>query len=197
MLYVYSAEVKARTWGILGTLLDDYAFQWTAFLSEPLSHAPSLLTYTFFHADAAHLIGNLAFFLAFAPAVEKVLGPLRFMLLYAGSAGVAACANGYAEPFVSHLIGASGAVSGIMGSYFVLFPLRVPLGGGSVRAFRFIRAVPAFIWIGLWFLVQVRSGVQVVIPELLGLGVATVAFWAHIGGFLFGGVGMLPVVFKR
>ena len=125
LVYVYACERHALAWGILGPLLDDYAFQWTAFLSNPWGAAPQLITYTFLHANESHLIGNLIFFLFFARAVERVVGGFNFAGLFLVSGAVAALTNGYFEPFVTaHLIGASGAISRVMGAYFVLFPLK-------------------------------------------------------------------------
>lgn len=196
LVSVYMAERHAMAWGIMNSFLDDYAFQWTGFLSDPFSNAPKLISYIFLHADTSHLVGNLTFFLLVAPAVERVIGFISFGLLFVTAGIVSALTNGYFEPFTSYVIGASGAISGVMGAYFVLFPLHTPWPSSRWGG-QFLRAIPAFFWIGLWLLVQIKSGFHLLMPEAMGGEVESVAYWAHAGGFVFGGLAMLPAIIKR
>jgi membrane associated rhomboid family serine protease len=141
----------------------------------------ALLTSMFLHGGWFHLIGNMWFLWIFGNNIEDSMGHLRFLLFYlitglAASAGHILSAPGSLIPTV----GASGAISGIMGAYLVLYP--------RVRVFTliwlliFIRVVPlpAWVMLGYWFLIQVAAGTTTASAD------AGVAFWAHIGGFVAG-----------
>ncbi|HMQ29232.1 MAG TPA: rhomboid family intramembrane serine protease [Chloroflexaceae bacterium] len=151
-----------------------------------------MFTAMFLHGGLAHLIGNLVFLWIFGDNVEAALGKGWFLPFYL-VCGLAATLAQYATAPLSTIpnLGASGAISGVLGAYLVLFP------GAKVRVFIWpfslfvgTPAVPAVIWIGLWFALQLFSGVQ----GLGGPAVGGVAFWAHIGGFVAGAllVWLLP-----
>ncbi len=135
----------------------------------------------FLHGSGAHVLGNVWFLWIFGGAVENRLGAGRFFLLYFGS-GVAAAALQFATDPGSTIpmIGASGAVSGVLGAYFRLFPRAwvVALVPWIVP----IVPLPAVVFLVLWFLLQTVQGVG----ALLDGAVSGVAWWAHIGGFLAG-----------
>jgi membrane associated rhomboid family serine protease len=143
--------------------------------SQPLA----LLSSMFMHGSWLHILGNLWFLWLFGPWVEDRMGPGRFLSFYlicgllAGLAHVASD-TGSAIP----MVGASGAIGGVMGAYALLFP------GSRIRLLIFLGfyittvSVPALLMLGYWFLLQ-----------LLGITLDAgggVAFWAHIGGFLAG-----------
>jgi membrane associated rhomboid family serine protease len=142
-----------------------------------------ILRSMFFHAGWAHLLGNLLYLYLFGDNVEDRLGRLLYLVLYFGSgfaAVLAQVAITPTSPIV--LVGASGAIAGVLGSYLAFFP------GVRVRGIVPLFYIgmwsewPAWLVIGLWFVVQLLSGVA-------SLGVATgggVAFFAHIGGFVLG-----------
>jgi len=140
----------------------------------------ALFTATFLHADFIHLLLNLFFLWIFGGAVEEALGAWRFVLLYLGCGGAGALVHALAHPGSPlPLVGASGAVSGVMGAFFALFPRRrvtpvLPL----VPFFLPPAVLPASVFLGLWFLVQILS---------LGAGPET-AFLGHVSGFLLGAV---------
>lgn len=143
-----------------------------------------MFTAMFLHGSLAHLLGNLLFLWIFGDNVEAALGRGWFLPFYL-ACGLAATLTQYATDPTSTIpnLGASGAISGVLGAYLVLFP------GARVRVFvwpfsLFIGtlAMPAVIWIGLWFALQLASGVR----GLGGGAVGGVAFWAHIGGFVAG-----------
>ena len=146
----------------------------------------TLLTSMFLHGGWAHLIGNMLFLFVFGDNIEDAMGHVSYLLFYL-LCGIAA---GLTQIVLSPtstipLIGASGAISGVMGAYIVLFP------HGKVRALVFLGIlarsvlVPAWVMIGLWFVLQLVSGI-------MALGVAAdiggVAFWAHVGGFVAGAI---------
>jgi rhomboid family protein len=174
----------------LGRRLDPFIFRyglvpaaWTAKRwSRHLTLASRLrplLTSMFLHGGWLHLIGNMWFLYIFGHAVEDRLGHARYLLFYLAS-GVAAGLVQVWATWGSTLptIGASGAIAGVMGAYFVLFPLaRIAT---LVPLFLFFPTieVPAFFFLGLWFVMQLLSSGG---PDYEG-----VAWWAHVGGFAAG-----------
>jgi membrane associated rhomboid family serine protease len=150
----------------------------------------ALVTSMFLHGGWLHLIGNMWFLWIFGNNIEDSVGHLRFVafFLLAGLAAVAGhilSAPGSQVP----VVGASGAISGIMGAYLVLYP-RVRIKTLLIIVI-FIKVVPlpAWVMLGYWFLIQVVSGAAG--PAAQG----GVAFWAHIGGFVAGVV--LIKLFER
>jgi membrane associated rhomboid family serine protease len=151
----------------------------------------TLLSSMFMHGSWLHIIGNLWFLWIFGDNVEDVMGPLRFAGFYLLCGLVAAAAQVVTAPDSSvPMVGASGAIGGVMGAYARLYPrARVHMlvfFGFFVTTI----SVPALFMLGYWCLLQLVSG----LPSL-GDAVGGVAFWAHIGGFL-AGVG-LSFVFVR
>ncbi len=139
-----------------------------------------LLSALMLHADWTHLLGNLVFLLIFGLPAERVMGPWRFALLFllggAFANFIAVLAIGAPDRLV---IGASGAVSALIGAYLALFPrarlgVVLPLG----LFLEFVRA-PASLLIGLWAVLQV-------VFAYIGPAFGEIAWWAHIGGFVFG-----------
>lgn len=150
----------------------------------------TLLTSMFLHAGWLHLIGNMWYLWIFGDNVEASMGSLRYLVFYllagAGAAGLQMAVSGKSTV---PMVGASGAISGVMGAYFVLFPWSRILTLVPIWFFLQLVEVPAFVFLGLWFLLQFFSGMV----DLQSLG--GTAWWAHIGGFLAGG--LLVFLFKR
>jgi membrane associated rhomboid family serine protease len=143
-----------------------------------------VLTSMFLHGGLVHLGGNLLSLWIFGDNVEDRLGHGRFLVFYLGAGAVAALAHVWVDPLSPvPTIGASGAIAGVMGGYFVLYPQsRVitwlpPL---------LLLEVPAVVFLGLWFFLQLLSGVGSRLAATPGEMVGGVAFWAHIGGFAIG-----------
>jgi membrane associated rhomboid family serine protease len=144
----------------------------------PLPFWSTLITSMFLHGGWMHLGGNMLYLWIFGDNLNKVMGQARYFLFYIVcglAAGLAHIAfnSGSGVPSV----GASGAISGVLGGYMVLFPrnrVRVMMRGG-------ITAVPAYVMLGLWILIQIVSGAM----DQGGEG-GGVAFMAHIGGFAAG-----------
>ena len=144
----------------------------------------SLVSYSFLHADFMHLAGNMLFLWVFGDNVEDALGHVRFAVFYVLSAAAGALLHGLIEPeSIVPLIGASGAVSGIIGAYLMLHPrvLVWVLAFGRIPV-RLPAVVPLAIWIGYQFVAIVLTGSS------------DISWAAHIGGVL---AGMLMVVFMR
>lgn len=148
--------------------------------------ALTLVTSMFLHGGWMHLLGNMLYLWIFGNNVEDRLGHLRFALFYLVSGLAAAAAQILPDPASQiPMVGASGAISGVLGAYVVLFPharvlVMIPVG---ILLFRYVRAV----WVlGIWFAMQFVSAVLA--PSGSG-----VAWWAHVGGFVAGFVVMQPL----
>ncbi len=137
----------------------------------------------FLHGGWLHLVGNLWTLFIFGDNVEDTLGHGRYLVFYLASGVVACLAQLLAGPFSPiPMIGASGAIGGIMGAYFAMFPHSRILTLVPIFLFVIVE-VPAYIYLGLWFVLQFFSGTI----SILGTGVkGGVAFWAHVGGFAGG-----------
>ena len=144
------------------------------------------LTSMFMHGGWFHILGNMWFLWVFGDNVEDSMGPWRFIIFYVICGFAAVAAQVIADPDSSiPMVGASGAIGGVLGAYAVLYP-KVPVHmliyfGFFIKRF----VVPAILMLGYWFVIQLLGGV----PSLLGQGDDAgggVAFWAHIGGFLAG-----------
>ena len=138
-----------------------------------------LVTSMFLHAGIAHILGNMLFLGIFGDNVEAAFGHLRYLLFYF-VCGVGAGLVHIAFNFNSHIpaLGASGAISGVLGAYIVLEPRNRIL----TLIFIFLVRVPAVVVLGLWFVLQFLSGIGSLGSTVNG----GVAVWAHIGGFLLG-----------
>jgi membrane associated rhomboid family serine protease len=144
----------------------------------------TLLTYMFFHADVFHLVGNMLFLWVFGDNVEDAMGHLRFLFFYLACGVFAGLFHAWMLPDSDlPLIGASGAVAGVIAAYLMLHP-RV---GVWVLAFKVIPLrITAGLALGVWIALQV---VMVAMPDM-----GPVAWWAHIGGLIAGAV---LIVFMR
>jgi membrane associated rhomboid family serine protease len=153
----------------------------------------TLLSSMFMHAGWLHLAGNMLFLWVFGDNVEHRAGPILFLVLYLAMGVVASLAQILSSAdSVIPTLGASGAISGVLGAYIVLFPTnRV-----TVFLFRFLTQVPAIVAIGIWIVFQLINGFgATVVSDESGGGVA---YLAHIGGFAAGVVaGLLLRVITR
>ena len=148
-------------------------------ISPPLT----LLTSLFLHGSFLHLFGNMLYLWIFGNNIEDFLGPFRYILFYFLSGLGASLVHIIFHPSsMIPMIGASGAIAGVLGAYFLLYP------GARVLTivFFWIIPVPAFFILGLWFVAQVMN---------IGIG-GGVAWFAHIGGFLIG-IALIRVYVKK
>jgi membrane associated rhomboid family serine protease len=145
-----------------------------------------LFTSMFLHGGFLHILGNMWFLWIFGGAVEDRLGPIPYLLFYF-ACGVGSGLAQAVFSWGSHVpsIGASGAISGILGAYVVFFPASRILTLVPLFLFFFTAQIPAIVFIGLWFVVQFLSGVSA-LNAPYAAGVGGVAWWAHVGGFLLG-----------
>jgi membrane associated rhomboid family serine protease len=157
----------------------------------------NVFTSMFAHASWAHIIGNLLFLWIFGNNVEDALGRVRFLVFYL-AAGVAAVAlqsgitlgvGAEADATIPN-IGASGAIAGVLGAYLMLHPLAKVV----TLVFIFLLELPAMFFLVTWFLFQLwYGGFSLLEPESGG----GVAFFAHIGGFVFGFLAIRPALPRR
>ena len=140
----------------------------------------TLVSAMFMHGSWMHLLGNMWFLWIFGNNVEDSMGPIRFAVFYLLTGFAAAFAQILADTgSVIPMVGASGAIGGVMGAYIALYP-RVHVHMFVLVIFRSF-AVPAFLMLGYWIVVQLMGGYS-----SLGSTGGGVAFWAHIGGFVAG-----------
>jgi membrane associated rhomboid family serine protease len=155
----------------------------------------TLVSSQFLHGGLLHLASNMLCLWIFADNVEDHVGPARFTLLYLGSGIAAAVTQILLTPRSSiPMVGASGAIAGVLGAYLLAFPgarivTLVPIG-----FFLETIEVPAVLFLGLWFLLQWLRGLTS-LGQVVDVG--GVAFWAHIGGFIAGMVGMALLRSRR
>jgi membrane associated rhomboid family serine protease len=146
---------------------------------------PSLFTSQFLHSGWMHILWNMVYLWIFGDNVEDRLGHGRFLLFYLGAGAVAAVLQTLFNPFSGvPMLGASGAIAAVMGAYFVLYPQSRVLTAIFLVIFFDLVEIPAIFFLGIWFLLQLVSGIgSLGIPSAAGGGTA---FWAHIGGFVVG-----------
>jgi membrane associated rhomboid family serine protease len=167
-------------------LTDPYTgqpFELPGLQTTPIPVFLTLFTSIFMHGGFAHLFGNMLFLWVFGDNIENALGHLKYLMFYL-VCGVLSGLSHVLSTFVlgQNLLipslGASGAISGVLGAYILLFPRR----GVHVWIFLFIVTIPAFLVVGMWFVFQVLNGLGTLGGEEAG----GIAYAAHIGGFVFG-----------
>jgi membrane associated rhomboid family serine protease len=189
-IVVFLHELQLSRFGTLDPFLFHYGMVPKKFIAAPLAHLFSVLSSMFLHGGWAHIIGNMWFLYIFGDNVEDAMGPMRFLFFYLTMGLCAAIAQTYANPHSAMpMIGASGAIAGVLGAYVALYP------GARVLTFfvliifvRFIE-VPAFLFLGLWFVIQAMNGfgsLTVASHEQVG----GIAWWAHASGFVAGFIGV-------
>jgi membrane associated rhomboid family serine protease len=147
----------------------------------------SPVTSMFLHGSWAHLLGNALFLWVFGNNIEDGMGPARFIVFYLACGLVAAAAHIVVTPASAiPTVGASGAISGVMGAYLVLYPrVRVNMLFWFLIIIRII-PLPAWVVLIYWFVVQVVTGLPQLSPVTTGEQQGGVAVWAHVGGFVAG-----------
>ena len=194
-------NVLVYLWEVGGSGLEAHVYEWGYYpcdiegpcVGPAVGHAPLwAMTFSsmFMHGGLLHLGGNMLFLWIFGNNVEDALGHVKFLLWYL-AAGLAATAVqtfvtlqwGNAQEASIPNVGASGAIAGVLGAYFLLHPRAGVLTAIVLGFFFVLREIPAIFFLGIWFLFQlIEGGFGIVHPESGG----GVAFFAHVGGFVFG-----------
>ena len=168
--------------------------QWSLSHGLPFDYYLSFLTSMFLHGGWLHIIGNMWFLHLFGSRVEDQMGHTRFLVFYLLS-GIAANVSNFFVNIHSTIpeLGASGAISGVMGAYIVMFPRARILTLIPIFIYPFFIEISAFFYIGYWFILQLFSGTFSLAQHNAQGGVA---YWAHIGGFI-AGIVLLPILRKK
>lgn len=157
---------------------------------QPVPEFLTLFTSQFLHASFIHVGFNMLFLWIFGNNIEEELGGVKFLIFYL-TCGALAALSQYILATESAIpsLGASGAIAGVMGAYILKFPqvrilTLIPLG-----IFFYTIRVPAFLFLGFWFVQQAFSGISMLeVQTAVGMDSGGVAYWAHAGGFIFGAV---------
>jgi len=179
---------------LLGTQLDRFLFKYglvpiyfiAAFKIEEISVWSAFVpffTSMFLHGGWMHLIGNMWFLYVFGDNVEDKLGHIKYLFFYI-SCGVIAAVSQLIISWGSRvpMIGASGAIAGVLGAYMILFPHSRVLTLVPIFVFIQLVEIPAFVFLFLWFVMQFFYGAV----SFVAISQGGVAWWAHIGGFVAG-----------
>jgi membrane associated rhomboid family serine protease len=162
-------------------------------LAEEPAAFPTMLTCMFLHGGWMHIIGNMWMLFVFGENVEDRMGPGRYFVFYllcGLAAGMTHCFLNRGSPVPT--IGASGAIAGVLGAYFVLFPMARILTLVPIFIIPLFFEIPSVVFIGIWFVAQLWNGTLSLAGTQSHEGVA---WWAHVGGFV-AGMALLPL-FKK
>jgi membrane associated rhomboid family serine protease len=142
----------------------------------------TIVTSMFLHGGILHLAGNMLYLFIFGAAVEEAMGHLRFLFFYLACGIAAALATAaFAPTSTVPVIGASGAIAGVLGAYFVLYPRAKISTVLPIFVLMYFVQIPAIVYLLIWFVAQLYSGLS-----QSGQSSGGVAWWAHVGGFLVG-----------
>ncbi len=185
LVFFYELSLGPRLEGFLNEFgaIPAGIFSGTDLAGPPALPVPvTLLTSLFLHGGWMHLIGNMLYLWIFGNNIEDILGRFRFILFYLAGGVVATLAQGITSPASTiPTIGASGAISGVLGAYLIIFPRARVYTLLPIGFFLQVVVLPAYFVLGFWFVLQFFSGVF-----SLGSQHGGVAFFAHVGGFIFG-----------
>ena len=180
----------------MGSNVEQFIFQWGLtpgrFIADPANAWILIFSSMFLHGGWFHIINNMWVLFIFGDNVEARLGGFRYLIFYLLSGAAA----GLIQVFILSssdlpMIGASGAIAGVLGAYLVLYP-RARVASLVPIFFIFtVIEIPAFIYLLFWFVSQLYSGLF----AIQGGGASGIAWWAHIGGFIFGLI--MVSLFKR
>jgi membrane associated rhomboid family serine protease len=191
---VFLHTIRLEAAGVVMAFYEAYGASPARVLGGPWPASwPPLVTSMFLHGGWAHLGFNMLYLWVFGDNVEDAMGHLGFLIFYLTTGVAAALVHVAVHPESTvPLVGASGAIAGVLGAYVVLYPGARILS--LVFVFFFVRLVelPALLVLGVWFVLQVVEG----LAALSAPGVTTVAWWAHVGGFV-AGVALVRVFVRR
>lgn len=153
----------------------------------PDIHALPFVSSLFLHGGFFHLVANMWSFWIFGDNVEGRMGPLRFLFFYLACGLAASLSHAYWSPASAvPVVGASGAISGVMGAYLYLFPRARIHMMALLIFYPVFFDVPAVVFLAIWFLGQIMSGASALVTAGSAQDVGGIAFFAHIGGFVAG-----------
>ena len=160
-------------------------------LAASLRPAMTLITSMFLHGGIWHVVGNMLYLFIFGAAVEYRMGASRYAVFYFASGVAAALATVLIAPESRvPVIGASGAIAGVLGAYFIFYPRGRITTILPIFVFIQVVEIPAVIYLLFWFAIQLYAGIE---AGQQGASMGGVAWWAHVGGFLFG-MALAPIL---
>lgn len=159
-------------------------------IGQPFPEWATLFTSQFLHGGFLHVAGNMLFLWIFGNNVEDRLGHLKYLIFYLACGALAALTQWFFSPASTiPSLGASGAIAGVMGAYILRFPQAEVLTLIPLGFFFWTVRIPAFFFLGFWFLQQALYGVaNLGVPANIGMESGGIAYWAHAGGFVFGAI---------
>ena len=193
-LIVFIYELKLSAFDLLPVFITEWGVVPVRLINDFFNQFKTIFTSLFLHGGWLHFTGNMLYLYIFGDNVEDKLGHIQyiFFYLFCGMFSILIQTLFSLNSEVP-MIGASGAIAGVMGAYFLLFPrakiLTLLFFGFFVR----IVPIPSFFYLGFWFFIQAWSGALslATIPSSHNIG--GIAFWAHISGFVFGAVWVLVI----
>ncbi|SDM01583.1 rhomboid family intramembrane serine protease [Halarsenatibacter silvermanii] len=181
IIYIQQARLPEVT---LHRVIETYGLIPIYFRQNPAGEFHTIFTSMFMHGGLGHLIVNMWILALFGDNVEDRMGRISFLIFYLLSGLAASSTHMYFNiNSIIPVIGASGAVAGVMAAYAFLFPSARVLTMIPIFIFPYITTLPAFVFMGFWFLTQVYYGTMTL---TMGASYGGIAWWAHIGGFVFG-----------
>ncbi len=175
VIFLYQNSLSSR-------VANEFVYNWAVIPMLKYNQIWRLVTAAFLHGGWGHLLGNMLYLWIFGDNIEDELGHIKFLLFYLFMAAIASAVQIVSDiNSVTPVIGASGAVAGILGAYFVTYPYSKIVTFVPILLFRIIY-IPSTIYLAVWFGTQFLSGM------LSDASVASVAWWAHIGGFVAGAI---------
>jgi membrane associated rhomboid family serine protease len=167
--------------------LERFLFAWglipAKFLGDPANHWNTIYSSMFLHGGWFHILNNMWVLFIFGDNVEARMGGIKYLIFYLLSGAAAGLLQTYILPASqTPMIGASGAVAGVLGAYLVLFPRSRVASLVPIFFIFTVVEIPAFIFLVFWFVSQLYSGWL----SIQGVAGSGIAWWAHVGGFVFG-----------
>ncbi len=158
--------------------------QWSLAFGLPPDYCLSFLTSLFLHGGWFHLLLNVWFMYIFANHIEDRMGHVKFLFFYLICGLLATYLQWYFEPeLVIPVVGASGAIAGVLGAYFVMSPFARVVIWVPLFFLPIFFQVPAIAFLGFWVIIQIQNATSTVLFENVATGVA---WWSHLGGFIMG-----------
>ncbi len=186
LVFVYQAMLAGQ--GAGEQFIFSYGVVPGRFGLDPFGEAYTLISSQFLHGGFMHILGNMLYLYIFGDNVEDRFGHAGFLIFYLVCGACAALAQIYFnQESAIPMVGASGAIAGVLGAYFIFYPRARVLTLIPLGVFSRMIEIPAFFFLGFWFLMQTFSGTAALYTaRTMGREVGGVAWWAHAGGFVAG-----------
>ncbi len=160
--------------------------EWSAAFGLPPDRYLSFLTNLFLHGGWLHIIINMWFIWIFGKSIEDRMGHIKFLFFYLICGVSATFAQWYYDPELAiPVVGASGAIAGVLGAYFVIYPFARIVIWFPLLFLPIFFELPAIAFLGFWVIIQFQKATSIMLFENV---IADVAWWAHLGGFAAGGI---------